>query len=44
MSEGTIAETQTGQDHGLLRSVFSFPNPANEVAARLLARWSWRYR
>ena len=37
MSERTIEQIQTGQDAGLLGSVFSFPNPVNEVAARLVA-------
>ena len=37
MSDRTILETQTGQDTGLLKSVFSFPSPVNEVAARLVA-------
>ena len=31
------AEGTEGQDTGLLKSVFSFPNPVNEVAARLVA-------
>ena len=37
MSERTINETQATQGTSLLRSVFSFPDPVNEVAARLVA-------
>jgi hydrogenase/urease accessory protein HupE len=36
MIEGS-AQVRAGRDTGLLRSVFSFPNPVNEVAARLVA-------
>mgnify|MGYP001361828893 CR=1 FL=1 len=37
MSERTTGGTQEGRDTGLLESVLSFPNPVNEVAARLVA-------